>query len=246
MREILAKGVPIRNLRIRNRKDWVIFWAFAVIVAYIAAGSLSRRVNVWLVGIETPWMTNLNEPQNYGRTIVAAILLTALVECVLFLCRKPVWARAAALAAGILLSLAIVGIYQVHCRLIVSVLWKEEPGHVGIVKDGQRRWDHEISEQEREEILELCRSLEIITDSGEVAKCMQWYDPGEDFMGVDSIELNFSEKYGHSYSFQLRIKEGHVYLWRGYQGRKTLITFYEDNGIIEWMESRGSAAPEQP
>ena len=42
------KRFHIRDLRIKSRRDWVIFWAFAVMIAYVAGGMFDTRVNMWL------------------------------------------------------------------------------------------------------------------------------------------------------------------------------------------------------
>ena len=236
------KRLDIRRLKIKSRKDWVIFWAFAALIAYIAGGAFDRKVNTWLCGIHTPWLSALNEPQNYGRAIIAAVFLTVMAEGVLLLCRKSLKAKLLTLAAGALLSLAMIGGYQVHCRLIVSVLWNEEPQNMFVKTDGSYRYrerggEEDLTDAQWEELLELCRSLAPVTDPEEQQACMAWYEAEGDFVGSDGIHLHFPEEYGHRYMLQLNVQDGYIYLWRGYQGYTQLITFFEDNGIIEWLQN---------
>lgn len=234
--------MDIRRLKIKSRKDWVIFWAFAALIAYVVGGAFDIRINTWLCGIHTPWLTALNEPQNYGRAIIAAVLLTVMAEGVLLLCRKSWRAKLVTLAAGALLSLALIGVYQAHCRLIVSVLWSGEPQSMAVKLDGSYRYrerggEEDLTDAQWGELLELCRSLAPITDSEEQQAYMAWYKAEGDFVGSDWIQLHFPEKYGHGYMLWLNVQDGHIYLWRGYQGYDMLITFFEDNGIVEWLQN---------
>lgn len=242
MKGSLVSGFRREELKISGRKDWVIFWFFAVMIAYVAGGLFGYRIDRWLGERSNLWITDLNVPSGYGRTIVAAFLLAAAAEAVLFLCRKPMKAKLAVLAAGLLFSLAAAGMYQVHCRLIVSVLWKEEAPRnaaVWLAGHGQelkiRKNDGSVTEECRE-LLELCRSLEIITDSEELAECLSWYKTEGDFAGSDNIWMTFPRKYGHGYSLNLHVQDGHIFLWRGYQGYEPRITFFRDNGIVDWMD----------
>lgn len=239
------KKFTIRDFRIKNKRDWIVFWIFAVLIAYVAGDRYNWRVNTWLREIGNPWMTDLNEPQNYGRMIVAVILLAVLAEVVLFLCRKSVRVKLAVLAAGLILPAAIVGIYQLHCKLIVSVLWDEEPSSV-YVKYGDTRevWksgeENFVPAEKWQELQKLCGDLKIVTDGQELKKSMEWYNAEEAFMDTDYyVDLTFPQKYGHGYVFTLRIKDGYVYLWRGYKGQTTVVTFFEDNGITEWLSGEG-------
>lgn len=235
------KKFTIKDFRIKNKRDWIIFWVFAALIAYVVGDRYNWKVNGWLRGIGNPWLTVLNEPQNYGRMIVAVILLAVLAEIVLFLCRKPVRVKLAVLAAGLILPAALVGIYQLHCKLIVSVLWNEEPSSV-YVKYGDARevWKsgegNFVPAEKCQELQELCGSLKIMTDERKLKTCMEWYYAEEAFMEPDYyVDITFPHKYGHGYVFNLWIKDGYVYLWRGYKGQEILVTFFEDNGITEWL-----------
>lgn len=240
-----VKKRSIKDFAIKSRRDWVIFWAFAVLAAYVLGNRYNGSINDWLRGIGNPWLTNLNEPQNYGRTIAACILLAVLAEIVLFLCRRKIWMKLAALAAGLVLPLAVVGVYWLHCRLIVSVLWEETPSSVSVNGgDGFEVWksggENRVPAEQWQELLEFCRNLTIVTDPEKQEECMAWYSGAEDpFMSEDYyVSLIFPQKYGHGYDFSLRIKDGYLYLWRGYKYREQtqLITFFEDNGIVEWLQ----------
>lgn len=246
MKGIAREGFRGGKLKISGRKDWIIFWSFAAIIAYVAGGWMGGRVDRWLERIAGPWIMRLNLPPNYGRTIVATLLLTLLAEGVLFLCRRPAKAKLGALVLGMGAMLAVTGIHQIHCQLIVSSLWEEEPDSVWTYRrngDGLTlRWGMQgeapVSEEECQELLALCRSLEVISDPYAQESCMAWYQEKGNLLGADEVYLTFPQKYGHSYVLDLRIQEGHVYLWRGYKGQEPLVTFFQDNGIVAWLYER--------
>lgn len=232
------------KLRIRTKRDWAIFWVFAALIAYMLGDEWNYFINDRLRVMGSPWLTNLNEPQGYGRMIAAVILMAIVGEVVLFLCHKPVKAKLAVLAAGVLLPLALVGLYRLNCNLIASVLWKEEPNSVFLhgqeadvcLKMSAGGDIADVSMEEYKEALEYCRNLTLASEEEQKAG-LEWYKNAESpFAGVDSISMYFPEKYGHSYSFSLRLHEGYVYLWRGYSGDGVEVTFFEDNGVTEWFE----------
>lgn len=238
------KQFDIKKFRIKSKRDWVIFWIFAALIAYMIGDIWNDRINSMLRRIGNPWMTNLNEPQSYGRMIAAVVLLAVVAEVVLFLCRKPLKAKLAVLVAGVLMPMALVGIYQLNCKLIVSVLWNEEPSSVFLrgqetdvcLKMSNGGDIEDVSMEEYKEVLEYCRNLTLVSDEEQEAG-MEWYKNAESpFVGTDMISMYFPEKYGHSYSFSLRLHEGHVYLWRGYSSDNLEVTFFEDNGVTEWFQ----------
>lgn len=241
------KGISVKNIRISGKKDWTIFWIFATLIVYTMCGSVGERINDWLRTIESRWMTNLNEPQSYGQILATTVVMALLVEIVLFLCHKPLKSMLLTLAVGVVALMLVIGCYQLHCDLIASVLWKEEPWHINLWHENQctylkldaegaEYFDIEVEEEAWREVLELCRNLKPVSKEEQEA-CIEWYKNAEEpFMGTDSIDIYFKEKYGHSYSFKLRLHEGYVYLWRGYSSDGLEITFFEDNGITECFE----------
>lgn len=241
----------MKKLRSLNKKDWIIFWIFAALIANVIGNFFNHRINDLLRKFGNPWLTNLNEPQSYGRLITASVLLAVMAVLVLFLLKKSLKAKIAAIFAGILIPAAIVGIYFIHCNLIVSVLWNTEPQTVFVddgdtcyyIKTNSPQGTKISSKQSLSEILELCRTLTPITDEVQIKKCMDWYENAEEpFLHTDMVRLYFPEKYGHHYQFSLRLHEGYVYLWRGYSDTQE-ITFFEDNGITEWTAEYVKTAP---
>ncbi len=234
----------MKRIRQLSKKDWIIFWIFAALLANVIGNLFNHKINRLLYVLSSPYLSQINEPQSYGRLIAASVLLLLTIEVVFFLLHKSVRAKIIAFVCGILVPLVIIGIYFAHCRLIVSVLWDTEPKTVYInydetsyyVKGNIPEGENIPSKENLSELLELCRNLTPITDEEQIQKCMNWYENAEEpFLHTDMVNLYFSEKYGHHYQFTLRLHEGYVYLWRGRNGSLD-ITFFEDNGITEWLE----------
>lgn len=247
------------KIYIKSKKDWGIFWIFAALLCYgLSSCFPAYGFKDFVFSYASPYMTNLNDPsEGWGRLLITLLLLAVTAEAVLFL-RKGVRGRAAVmaavLAAAVLMPFLISGLYRVHTDLIVSVLWEEEPQSVNIWPEtdsvtgekGTGLRNEDLSEEQKHELLELCRNLTVISDEEELQNLENWYGESEDaFMNAAEVYLHFDEKYGHSYSFVLRLYEGKVYIWRG-NGKQPeqYLTFFEDNGITEWVEEIMQAAKE--
>lgn len=233
MRKLIQK-IDWNKFRIRSRRDWVIFWAFAAMICYALGLRYDHKPDRWLFQFANPYMTDLNQPHAWGQLIPFLALFAVVAEVVLFLCKKPVKAKILVLVIGLLMPMIILTGYRIHTNLIVSSLWKEEPVGIDLWKDQRIA----LTGEQQGEMLELCRELTLVSDKQTQELLKQWYleRHSEAFMEADDIEIRFSEKYGHNYSFRLRVYEGKVFIWRGYSGQDTEITFFEDNGIVEWVE----------
>lgn len=239
----LVQRVDWNKFRIRGRKDWAIFWILAVCICYAAGIHYADRPDRWLFQFSNPYMMNLNQPHTWGQLMVFFPLLAVVTEAVLFLCKKPVKIRILVLVGALMMPMVIVAGYRIHTNLIASSLWKEEPEVIRLVwrdtDSGAREDQMELTEEERRRLLELCRGMSPISDQGELERLRQWYreDNEERYEQGSGIQMSFAEKYGHSYSFWLNICDGKIYLMRGYNSSmQQEITFFEDNGIVEWME----------
>lgn len=233
MRQLIQK-IDWNKFRIRNRRDWVIFWIFAALICYAVGLRYYYRFDQWLFPFANPYMTNLNQPYAWGQLMVFLMLLAVVVEVVLYLCKKPVKVKVLVLVGVLLMPMIILAGYRIHTDLIVSSLWKEEPEGISLRKEQQK----ELTEEEQGELLELCRTLTPVEDQETREVLKQWYQESDTdaFTDADYVSIRFSKKYGHNYSFNLRIYEGKVFIWRGYSASDEEITFFEDNGIVEWVE----------
>ena len=247
------KQILTGKFRIRGKRDWAVFWIFAGLLCYVLGGQfLSYKIEDWLFQSSNPYMTNLNDPApGWGRLMIALMLLAAVGEIVLFLCkrnRKGVIAMAVLLVGACVVPFAVRGLYSAHTYLIVSSLWEENPQTVSVwflgkdQETGQTRYgvlDEDMSKEQKQELLEFCKNLTIVSDEEERRELEEWYrETPSAFMDSTNINIKYNRKYGHSYSFNLRIYEEKIFIWRG-NGRQPAqyVTFFEDNGLVEWLEN---------
>lgn len=235
MKDILSK------VKINSKKDWVIFWIFAVLVIYAVAYNYDTGITHWLRSIGNPWLWEGNEPQSYGRMIIAGIMLAVLTEAVCFLRRKNLKVKLVVLAGGLLFPVLLTGIYLINCRLIVSVIWREKPDTMTVWWDNyENTIRYTPSEEEQLLLLEYCRNMTIVSDKQVQEEFMQWYwdTKGKDFWSETQVDLHFPKKYGHSCWFKVQVWEDYLYFFRGNGagGNNILITLFEDNGMIAYLE----------
>lgn len=248
MKKLLEK-IDWNKLRIQSKKDWTIFWIFALLICFALGAHFGGRYDKWLFQFANPYMMNLNQPRSWTELMVFLLLYAIVIEAVLFLCKKPVKAKIFVLIGALLVPLVIVASYRIHTNLIVSSLWKMEPENINVVyyaeNDNTKRLilrKEDLSKEEWQQIIELCRNLTLVSDKLALEQLRQWYkDTDESHRYGDEIQLFFEEKWGHSYDFWLSVDDGIIYLWRGYSnsqtGIKTEITFFEDDGIVQWLET---------
>ena len=233
MKELLSK------FKIQSKKDWVIFWIFASLIAYGVAFSYDTNVTYWLRSIGNPWLWVGNEPQSYGRMIIAVAMLAIVAEIVCFLRHKDLKIKLAVLAAGLILPVALTGMYVVNCNLIVSVIWQEEPDMTVWWGRHEDKVRYEPSEEEQAALLEYCRNMTIVSDEQVQEKFMQWYwdTKGSDFWSYTLIDMYFPKKFGHNCWVQVQVWEDYLYLFRGNdRNNGILVTLFEDNGLIAYLE----------
>lgn len=235
------KKPDFSKIKIITKRDWVVFWFFAALITYAMAGFWERKVDDWLRSGGNPWLWEGNEPQSYGRLIVAAVIFALVVEVVCFLRHKKLWIKLSVLAAGILAPVALTGMYHANCQLIVSVLWEEQPEMAIITwknPDSNVSLRYEPDMEEQEQLLEYCRNLTVVSDKTVQNEFTAWKMGNDGFMKQDSIYLNFSEKYGHSYMLNLYVWEDYLYFFRGHgRGNDIFVTLFQDNGLIQYMET---------
>lgn len=246
MRKLIEK-TDWDKFRIRSKKDWAIFWVFAALICYAAGVWYGSRMERWLFQFANPYMSELNQPHTWGQLMGFLLLFAVVTEAVLFLCKKPVKIKILVLAGALLMPAALVGGYRVHTNLIVSSLWEEEPGsiYVRYYEEGQgsllQSRDIPLTEEQALELLELCRNMTVVSDEEMQEQLRQWYRERSDDRTY-SVQMHFRERYGHHYSCWLKVDDGKIFLHRGYSSEGQEITFFEDNGIVEWLEETRAAA----
>lgn len=234
MKEIFSK------FKINSKKDWVIFWIFAALIAYAVAYNYDTRITYWLRSIGNPWLWEGDEPQSYGRMIIAGIMLAVLAEAVCFLRRRNLKVKLAVLVAGLLLPVLLTGMYIINCGLITSVIWQEEPDMMtvwwGKYEDTVR---YTPSEEEQMLLLEYCRNLTIVSDKQVREEFMQWYwdTKGSEFWSSTQIDTHFPRKYGQNCWLKVQVWGDYLYIFRGHgTGNNIIITLFEDNGLVAYLE----------
>lgn len=244
----LFEKIDWKKLRIKSKKDWVIFWIFALLICFALGSHFGRRYDEWLFQFANPYMMELNQPQSWAELMVFLLLFAVVVEAVLFLLKKPVKTKIFVLIGGLLAPMVIVAGYRFHTNLIVSSLWRMEPKNVSVTYYGEdktktlRIGKEDLSEEEIQQLIELCRNMTPVSDEAVKEQLRQWYKEytEERHTHEEGIYLFFEEKWGQNYDFWLSVDDGKIYLWRGYSrsqtGIKTEITFFEDNGIKEWLD----------
>lgn len=235
---------------IRSKKDWAIFWLFAALICCAAGVRYGSRMERWLFQFANPYMTELNQPHTWGQLMGSLLLLVVVAEAVLFLCKKPVKAKILVLAIALLMPAVLAGGYRVHTNLIVSSLWEEKPGsiYVRYYEEEQdslpQRRDIPLTEEQAQELLELCRNMTVVSDKETQEQHRQWYRERSDDRTY-SVQMHFRERYGHHYSCWLEVCDERIFLHRGYSSEGQEITFFEDNGIVEWLEEVRAAAEQR-
>ena len=199
------------------------------------------RITYWLRTIGNPWLWEGNEPQSYGRMIIAVIILAVLAEAVCFLRRKSLKVKLVVLAGGLLLPVLLTGMYLLNCRLIVSVIWKEEPEAMTVWWDeSEYTIRYTPGEEEQLLLLEYCRNLTIVSDKQVQEEFMQWYwdNIGKDFWSDTQVDIHFPKKYGHSCWFKVQVWGDYLYFFRGNGagGNNILVTLFEDTGLVAYLE----------
>lgn len=236
------KKPDFSQIKISAKRDWVVFWFFVALIAYAMAGFWERKVNDWLRSGGNPWLWVGNEPESYGRIIMAVVISVLAAEIVCFLCHKRLWIKLTVLAAGVLVPIALVGMYHINCRLIVSVLWEETPEYVIVTwanPDGSTSLRYWPDLEEQEQLLEFCRNLTVMSDEElQDELTTKWIMESGSSWQHDGIYLSFPQKYGHEYTLSLDIRGDYLYFLRGHSSRNDIIvTLFEDNGLIQYMET---------
>lgn len=232
------KKLDLSKFRITTKRDWIIFWVFVLLLANAVAGWSRHMVDRQLRRFGSPWLWFGNEPQFYGRLILLVALLIIVGEIVCFLRHKRLGLRLAILAAGTVMSVVLVGAYQIHCRMIVSAIWEEDPVYMRIVWKEQNQ-SYMPTEEEQAAILDLCRQLTIVSDESKEREYIEWHwTPKSEVWEKVWLSINFDEHYGHNVHLSLYIRDDTILLDRGV-GPQTqpLVTVFEDNGLIQYIEN---------
>lgn len=220
------------DFKIKSRKDRIIAFAFALLIIYGITTIFTQRLQTLLLEYGNPKLTNMNQPGGYGNLIVTVLVMTLLVEIVLFLYHKSVKMKVIAVLTGILCAVLLFVAYLINCNLIVSVAEKEEP--VSVHANG---WASDISlnmnAEQQERLVSYCKTLKPVSGQQEKELESKFYANGQ--MTGDSllIWIQYPKKYGHNYVLSVCVYDDLIFIRKGYNNhQKEIVTFYQDNGLL--------------
>lgn len=217
-----------------NKKDWCIAIFLTLLIVYAVASRFSFRVDRWLINFSPDELTDLNELRSYGAWLITIPIIALLAEGVLFLYKKT-WKAKLLLSLGAVLAWVLIFAgYQLHARLVVSVVNTEKP--ISVRMDGET-----LTGAQAEKITELCTTLQPLEEAEQEALREAYKKSNGDwFMEADNIWIHYPKRYGHDYYLHVRSIDGHIYIRKGYnEKQEELITFYEDNGLVSYCASFG-------
>lgn len=221
--------------KIKSKKDWCIAFLFTALVIYGISQGFTFRLNKVLMKITDSRLTELNQPSGYGNTAVTFFIMGGIAGIVLIIKRQSGKKILCAVMAGILMALACMGAYLLHCKLIVSTPESAAPDSVWV--SGKSFENNGFSEKYNEEnkdmvkLVKLCTSLkELPGEEQEKLRKSFTHDYDEEIM----IWLSYPERYFHSYCLILRIWEDKIYILRD---NGSEVIFFENNGLIEMIKN---------
>lgn len=233
-------------LGIKNKRDWFIACAFTFLIVYAISTRLSWRVDNWLFNFTPDLFTNMNQLRSYGNWLITIVVMAVIVEAVLLVYRKiwkvKIWVFMSVFATAVVLWLGVFFGYQLHSRLVVSVIDTEQPVSFGIsqgvYKEDAYIYGDSLTPEEKEKLLELCKTLQPVGEEEQERLYREYKDSdGDWFMNAAKIGFRYPVKYGHDFHFNIRIYDGNIYVRKGYnEKQKDLIVFFEDNGLLQVVE----------
>lgn len=226
----------MRGWRIKTKRDWGITFVFAALLVYGITGGFSTKIDRALMYFTDPRLSDLNQPSSYGNVALTALVMGALTGIVLFVRKRSLKRSAFCMAAGCAAAAVSVGAYFLHCSLLVHVPDELSPASVWVYKAGEGgvngAYDPEDEIQMR--FLQLCTSLEELPKE-EQKRAQELYAKAENDGNEEEIHIwiRYPEKYLHSYSLLLYIRNGQIFAQRD-GGRDRI--FFADNGLKETAE----------
>ena len=232
-------------LGIKTKRDWFIAFAFTFLVVYAVSTGFSQQIDNWLFNFTPDFFTNMNQLNSYGNWLITITVMMMVVEVVCFLYRK-IWNIKPLIFAGVFVGTLVLWLgvffgYQLHSRLVVSVIETESPTGVTISyghPECKYMQGSLFTEEETEELIEYCKSLQPVGNE-EQEQLYQAYkaSEGDWFMNADEISFRYPMRWGHDFQFMIRFYDGNIFVRKGYnEKQEELIVFFEDNGLIQVLE----------
>lgn len=229
----------MKQMQIKTKKDWCIAFVFAVLIVYVISKFFTFSIQDLLLCYGNPMMTNMNQPKSYGNVAFTIIVMTILVEIVLFRKHKKTVLKAVCLIVGIFLAVAVITGYFIHVNLIVSSI-EEGNGVVTSISPWGGNADVMFMKAEEQEIMRLCEKLKPV--SAEKQKELEERVLDE-YGGMPEdtqlIWCRYPKKYGYQFDLMVCVAEQSIFVFKGYDNKqKAIITFFEDNGLLEYFPEK--------
>lgn len=227
-------NLNMEKWKIKTKKDWCIAFLFAALIAYCLSYFYSMSMEDFLRQYSNPFLTNMNEPRSYGNWMFTVVVMCILVELVILLKKRSLKEKILVPLAGAALVILLFGGYLLNCNLIVSVMYEETPVSIS--------WDKGDEEKsllvDGQQLVEYCTTLQPVSKAENEKLTEEFMNAeGNWFMDAQSIWIHYPEKYGHNFVLLVRVYEEKIFVWKGYgNGQKPVITFFENNGLIELLK----------
>lgn len=226
----------MKEIKIKTKKDWCIAFVFTTLIVYVISGFLTYHFQGILLRFGNPMMTNMNQPKSYGNVAFTIVIMTILIEIILFRKRKKTILKVLCPLIGFVLSLAVIAGYFIHVDLIVSSIEKENGNIIGISPWAEEA-DLTFTKEEEQQIMRLCEQLKPVSKERQRELEKQVLDEYEEMPeGTELIWICYPEHYGHSLDLMVCVAKQSIFVFKGYDNRqKAIITFFEDNGLLKYF-----------
>ncbi len=224
--------------RIKTRRDWLIAAGFLFLVSYLAAGRFQQRINDWLMNVSPEKMGYFNQPENHGVYMLAALLAGVMGTALWIWQRRMQQKRLAAGIEGIwaivvLATGCIWAAYQAECHGIVNTPWESGlTPHVDVQYWGTGgigdQW--ELTEEEQEQILQICLTMEAPSKEEQAALREQITEENQ-----ISISIWYPEYKNHSYHLWFFLEGDILYLNRGHTPDDAV--YYDGTKLYELLNN---------
>ena len=225
------------NFKIKTKKDWAIAFIFTILIIYGITTRFSYRFQSFLLEYGDPRLTNMNQPRSYGNLIITVLIMTILVEVLLVFYRKSAKLKIITVLVGIVCSVILFAGYLFNCKLIVSVIGKEEP--VSVHANG---WATDINlnmnKEQQDRLVSYCEALQPVPIEQEKKLESIFYADGNITGDSLLIWITYPKKYGHNYDLMVCVYDNMIFIRKGYNNKnKEIVTFYKDNGLLSLINS---------
>ncbi len=229
----------MKEIKIKTKKDWCIAFVFVTLIVYVISNFFTMSIQNRLLCYGNPMLTIMNQPKSYGNVAFTIIVMTILVEIILFRRHKKAVLKMICPVAGVLLLVAVIAGYFTHVNLIVSSK-NEGNGAMRNISTWGGEADFTFTKEEEEEIIKLCEQLKPVSKEKQKEleeRVLNKYGSMPD--GTELIWISYPKKYGHSFDLMICVAKQSIFVYKGLDNRQKAINiFFEDNGLLEYFPGK--------